>query len=253
MSSSFDSFSAGTSAVSNILSNVTNSIMASKAGNANASSLFRQSMLYGKQGDMFMKSSRAYSGAAKKMIAVGKANAKQERLKASQVQTYTDAQISETVKEGQQAVGNGKVAFAANGILLEDRSGSSVAMWEQDEAADNAYQQLLVLQNSENTIWNYMMSANQKIAEGYGNAAGMYGQAASMAAQAYSSRLQSQYAYADAESAKKAAKKSKIGAIVGGAGSVVGGVAGFMIGGPVGAAAGASIGSSVGTASGTLI
>ena len=153
MSEKGTNVSMGISAGATILSNLTNSLMASKLGKANAASLFRQSMLYGAQGGMQMQSAKAFSSGAKKLIEIGKSNAKQDRLRAAQVQQYEDLQLSEVVKEGQKKVGAGKAAFAANGILLESRSDSAVAMWEGDEVAANVVEQLLTMQEAENTVW----------------------------------------------------------------------------------------------------
>lgn len=250
--STFDATSMGFNAVSNMLSSFMGSRVASKTYGANARSLFQQSSLYDAQGAMMMKSANAYSGAAKSFIKAGKANAKQDRLRAGEVQQFTDANVQESVKEARQKVGSGLVTFAANGILLEGREGNAAGMWEQDEAAENSYQQLLIQQNSENQIWELLTSANMKEAEGYGNAAGAYGQAASAAGQAYSSYMQSLYSFNDALAAERAAKKAKRGGIKGLAGSLGGaaiaavgvGLAGFTGGASLIAAA--SIGSGIG-------
>ena len=247
-SSSSNNFAIGATAGASLLSSLASGFTSARQNSASASSLARQSLLYDQQSSMYMRSAGAYSGAAKSSVAIGKANAKQERLKAAQIQQFTDAQIETSIKERRQKVGSGLAGFAANGILLESRDGAAVANWEQDESADLAVEQMMIIQKNENEAWGYLTAANQRVAEGYMNAASMYGQAAGAAASAYSSSLQSKYALADAEAARKAAKKSKIGGVVSGVLGATGAVIGGVYGGPVGAMAGASLGSSLGTA-----
>lgn len=246
MSSTYNTVAMGTQAISSMLSGFSNYYNASRSSKADAASYERQSLLYSQSAGISMAAANAYSGAAKAYINVGKANANQERRKASQIQPYRDLEFSATVKDTQQKVGAGLAGAAANGILLEGREGASIAMWEQDEAAENALAQLYIMQEAENQVWNFMTSANNKEAEGYGQAAQAYGQAASMAADAYASRLRAQFALADADAARKQArrhKRSGFGSVVGG---VVGAAAGFVAGGPMGAAAGMQMGSSAG-------
>jgi len=238
---------AGIDAGASILSGITSSLTAARQQDASASSLSRQSLLFDQQSSMYMRSAGAYSGSAKSSIKIGLANAKQERLKAAQIQQFTDAQIEAAIKERRQKVGSGLAGFAAHGILLEGREGAAVANWEQDESADLAVEQMLIVQKNENEAWGYLTAANQRVAEGYTNAASMYGQAAGAAASAYSSALQSKYALADAEAARKAAKKSRTGAIVTGVLGVTGAVIGSAFG-PMGTAAGAELGTSLGQA-----
>lgn len=181
----------------------------SKSMKAQASSFYRESMLYSRQGDFMLKSANLYSGIAKKMVAMGNANARNERIRAGKVQFFIDASQGEAVKESEQVVGEGLASFAANGVLIEGREGAAVAMWEQDEAADNAYQQLLIMQKGQDTIWEYMMAANQREAEGWGQAAGAYGQAAEAAGSAYSAYLASYESHVMGDKLKRAAKKAR--------------------------------------------
>ncbi len=217
----------------------------------NAASLARESLLYGEQAGMLMRSANAYSAGARYAKQVGEANARNERLKAAQLQQFTDARIQEAVKVTRAKMGQGRAAFASQGVLLEAREGAAVTMWEQDEAADNAYQQLLIMQEAENAGWEFRTAANMRLSDGYAAAAGLYGQAAGQAAAAYSARLKAEYAYAESLQAKRDARKAKrnrlkstFGSLVG---ATAGAVGGFIIGGPVGAAAGASAGSSIGS------
>lgn len=196
----------------------------SSAARKNASSLYRESMLYSQQAGSLMRVANAYSGVARLQIQMGQDNAKHERVRAGKVQFFIDQNQREAVVEAQQAVGEGLATFAASGVMVEGREGAAVAMWEQDETADAAYQQLLVMQKGQDTIWEYLMAANQREAEGYGQAAGTYGQAADVAGNAYSAYLQSYSARKEADYMRKMKRKAKRGMMGSGIGSVVGAV-----------------------------
>lgn len=222
-----------------------NGLAASRANSGTASSLLRESSLYLGQGKMMMASGRAYASSAKSAIKIGKYNARNDRLLAARVDPMEQRQLEEAILERRAKVGLGLTGAAANGILLESRSDAAVAMWEQDEAADLAYEQTLIMQQAEDTVWNLRMSANQKEAEGYGQAAGLYGQAASAAASAWQSFMQASNARQDALEAQRQAKKSKKNGIVQALSSVAG--TGFgAIWGPAGALIGGSVGNAVG-------
>ena len=175
----------------------------------NASSFYRQSMLYERQGNNLMQSARSTASIAPKFIEMGKANARNSRIRAGQVQYFIDANQSEVVKEAQQKVGEGLASFAANGVMIESRDGAAVAMWEQDEAADASYQQLIIAQKGQDTIWEYLMEAQQKEAEGYAQAAQAYSRASEIAGGAYTGYLQSYEANRAGDAAAKAARKAK--------------------------------------------
>ena len=228
---------------------ITNSLLTSranrKAAKANAAAYGQQMALYGQQMAMQLKAANAYSGAARRAKEVGQANAKEARLRASYIQEYEDFALEKANKERRQIIGQGKVSFAANGVLLEARKDSAVAMWEQDEAADAAIEKLQIMQQAEDEAYGYLKEAQHRLAEGYAAAANYYGQASSAAAEAVQSALGNQQALANKIAAEKAAKKRK------GFGSIIGGAAGAIVGafgGPAGAAIGFNIGAQVGGA-----
>lgn len=120
-----------------------------------------QSGIYGLQADAFDQQA-SFAGAQ------GRYQGALERIRAGQVQTQAEQNQVEAAKAAQQVVGEGKTAFAANGILLEGRAGSAPAMWEQDEAASLAWEQGLIKTNADNEVFGYL--ANAKMAEAQGRA-----------------------------------------------------------------------------------
>lgn len=208
----------------NLLNGYLSAKQAKKSAGIQAASLERQSALLGQQAGMYMQSARISAETAAAMIAVGKANARDYQLEAARVDRDEQRQLSEAIRERQQVVGRGLVGFAANGVLLSDSVDSAAARWEQDEAADLAYQQLLVMQEAQDRIYALGIEAKNALAQGYGAAASAYGQAMGAAASAYGTYLEGKYALSDAADARKSGKRayrdgllsSLVGAVGGG-------------------------------------
>ncbi len=238
------------SAVASIGGSLANTFIQSqgnyKANKSSAASLRKQMSMFSDLGGMQMRAAGAYSAGARASVETGKANAKNERIRAGQVYQFEQLQLSAARQQRAQKVGQGKAAFAANGILLEDREGAAVAKWEQDEAADFAVEQLAIMESAENQVWGFLMNANQQVAQGYNQAASYSAQAASAAGQDYSSYSQAIESRNMAREAERAAKKSKFGGVLGGALTIGGAAIGGAFGGPIGVAIGGSLGGSLG-------
>lgn len=213
-----------------------------KANKATARSYARQAELYSQQANVMSMAGKAYSDSAKIAAAIGKANAREERLRASQLQVIEDYGLQKINKERRWKTGSALVGFAGNGVLVSSDPESSVARWEQDEAADAVIEKLDLMQNVENEAHGYLVDAQQRLSEGYQASARLHGQSAQEFASAYSSTLQASYARAAAKAARK--KKHRFGSIIG---AVVGGVGGLLASGvPEVGMAGANVGASVG-------
>lgn len=156
-------------------------------GYQQAAAYRQQAGLYGNEASILDLQASQYDRQAGQAGAMGRFQAALERTRGAQVLRQADANQAEAVKARQQLVGAGKTAFAANGILLEGREGSATAMWEQDEAADLAYEQALIKQNADNEVFGYL--ANAKMAEAQGAA-----QAGAYRAQGVASRINAQSA-----------------------------------------------------------
>ena len=166
------------------------------------------------------------------------------------IDLYEQFHLREAMLEARRRIGQGRAGFAANGVLVD--SGAS-ALWEQDEAADAALEQLDIMQQYEDRSWQYRTQANKAEAEGLlaaanqmggavsaaGQAAQAAGAAAATAGQAYALALQAESARSQASRMRK--KKSwgaTLGVALGaGVGSIFPGI---------GTAAGAAIGGAAG-------
>ncbi len=126
------------------------------------------------------------AGTAEYAVKAGKANARAERLLAARIQNVEDIELQAASKRRRELVGEGRAAFAANGVLLESRAGAATAMWEQDEAADAAIERLQIMQAAEDKAYGHLTAAQQRLAEGYSGAASAMGSAG----QAYSGAAQ---------------------------------------------------------------
>lgn len=157
----------------------------------------QQAGLYGNEATVLELQAGQYDKQAGQAGAMGRFQAALERSRGAQTQVQAEANQVEAAKVRQQVVGAGKTAFAANGVLLEGRAGSATAMWEQDEAADLAYEQALIKQNADNEVFGYL--ANAKMAEAQGAA-----QAGAYRAQGVASRINAQSALMQAGLARKA-------------------------------------------------
>lgn len=226
-------------AIGNILGNV----LANKQNKAQASALREQAGIYSLQADLSLKGAEMYAGQAAAAAGIGKMNARNLRLAAAQLDWYEQLKLREATLEARQRVGQGRVGFAANGVLVDS---GSAALWEQDEAADAALEKLDIMQQFEDQGWSYRTQANKAEAEGYAAAAAQAGQAAAAAGQAYAYQIQAESARAAAARAKK---KKSWGATIG---TILGAGVGVALAPVTGgtslslAMAGASLGGAVG-------
>lgn len=118
------------------------------------------------QSGALMRQADAYvmqSGIAAKTGELLQAN---EMRRASQAQREAEEQSRRAAEMRRQLIGEGKVKFAANGVLLEGRPQAAVAMWEQDEAADLAYELSGIKRQVDNEVWGYVFNGSQQRMQG---------------------------------------------------------------------------------------
>ncbi len=192
--------------------------MQNKANKSQAASLREQAGIYGSMAASQLNAAQMYGAQAKGAEAMGRFNSRNLRLAAAHLDRYEQFALSESVKEARQRIGQGRAAFAANGVLVDS---GSAARWEQDEAADAALERLDIMQQFEDQSWQYRTQANQALAEGYAAAAGHAGAAAGAAGEAYASRLQQAAALSQAKQTKKKSWWNTIGGLIGGTGGAV--------------------------------
>lgn len=184
-----------------------------KANKATAQGLREQADIYAAMAGSQLKAAKMYGAQAGAAAKMGQFNAKNLRLAAAHLDRYKQLALHEATLEARQRVGAGRAAFAANGVLVDS---GSAAIWEQDEAADAALEQLDIMQQFEDQSWTYRTQANQALAEGYAAAAGHAGAAMGAAGDAYASRLQQAAALSQAGTVGKKRWYNTIGGAIGG-------------------------------------
>jgi len=247
---------------------VLGNVLANRANKAQASALREQSGIYDQMSAITMRQADAqmagagaiargaemYVGQAAASAELGRSNARNLISAAAQLDLYEQFHLREAALEARRRIGQGRAGFAANGVLVDS---GSAALWEQDEAADAALEQLDIMQQYEDRSWQYRTQANKAEAEGLlaaanqmggavsaaGQAAQAAGAAAATAGQAYALALQAESARAQAARIRN--KKSwgatlgvalgaGIGSIFPGVGTIAGATAGAAIGGAAG-------------------
>ena len=78
-----------------------------------------------------------------------KAQAKDEELRAQQEIEAAEIEAKDLARRQRQTVGRGKVAAAANGVMLETRAESAPSVWEQDMAAELAWDREKLFHNAQ--------------------------------------------------------------------------------------------------------
>lgn len=171
-----------------------------------------QAEIYNKQAGIYDLQAAQYGRQAAFAGAMGRYQGALERQRATRALTQAEANQAEAVKARQQLVGAGKVAFAANGVMLEGREGAATAMWEQDEAADLAYEQAQIKRNADNEVYGYLANAKMAEAQGAAQAQAYRMQGIASGINADATRMQAGMARAQARNAIIAGWGSLLGA-----------------------------------------
>lgn len=91
-----------------------------------------------------------------------RAQAKLDEVRAGQALEAAAVEKADLARKSRQLVGKGRTAAAANGVMLEARAESAPAVWEQDAAAELAWEGAKVDYNANLEAWGYMENARQK-------------------------------------------------------------------------------------------
>ena len=93
-----------------------------------------------------------------------KAQAESQKLQAQSEMDSAMVEAKDLARRQRLQIGKGKVAAAANGVMLEsDRAESSPAMWEQDMQAEAAWDREKLFYNANQRAQLYMHNANQSL------------------------------------------------------------------------------------------
>jgi len=87
--------------------------------------------------------------------------AKMEKIRAQQALDRAAVEKMDNARKTRQLIGKGKVAAAANGIMLESRAESLASMWEQDANAELAYDNAKIDYNAQLEAWGYRENARR--------------------------------------------------------------------------------------------
>lgn len=93
-----------------------------------------------------------------------KAQAESQKLQAQSEIDSAMVEAKDLARRQRLQIGKGKVAAAANGVMLEsDRAESSPAMWEQDMQAEAAWDREKLFYNANQRAQLYIHNANQSL------------------------------------------------------------------------------------------
>ena len=119
-----------------------------------AQALMQQSGAFMQQADAFMQQ-------ADIAARTGEILQDAQMYRAAQAERERDEAARRASEMRRQLIGGGKVTFAANGVLLESRPQSAVAMWEQDEVADLAFELSNIKRIADNEIFGFVTQGYQ--------------------------------------------------------------------------------------------
>ena len=128
--------------------------------------LAQQANAYMAQSGAFVRQADAYVMQAQIAERTGQILQANEMARASQAEKEAEEQSRRAAELRRQMIGGAKTQFAANGVLLESRPQSAVAMWEQDETADLAYELMGIKDKRDNEVWGYVWNGNQARLQG---------------------------------------------------------------------------------------
>lgn len=97
--------------------------------------------------------------------AILKNQASIEQSKANVAEHNAAINMQRLAQQRKQEAATGMVDFAANGMLIDDASASAPNMWEQDMAAETAWQQEEIRSNAMYEIWGYTENSKALLAQ----------------------------------------------------------------------------------------
>lgn len=97
--------------------------------------------------------------------AILKNQANMERSRAAVTEQNAAIQRQRLAQQRKQETATGMVDFAANGMLIDDSTTSAPNVWEQDMAAETAWQQEEIRSNAMYEIWGYNENSKALMAQ----------------------------------------------------------------------------------------
>lgn len=134
------------------------SMMQNRMFQMQAGMLAAQSGMFAASAGAFRKQAGMFMEQSDWSVRMGKMKSAQEHVRARQ--TEKDAERASVVagELRRQKVGAGMASFAGHGVSVD--ASSSVAMWEQDEMADLAFEMQNIGEKRDNEVWGYIWQGN---------------------------------------------------------------------------------------------
>jgi len=90
---------------------------------------------------------------------MGRYQAKLNEQRAARAEQSGQQEALQESLRRRQLIASGKTAFAANGVLLDSAPASAPNLWEQDQAAQLAYDRQVILDNAAAEAWGFSTQA----------------------------------------------------------------------------------------------
>ena len=120
-----------------------------------------QASAFMSQSGALMRQADAFIDQSKIAAKTGEILQENQMFRAAQAERERDEQARKATVMRKQLIGEGTTRFAANGVLIESRPQSAVAMWEQDEVADLAFELSNIKRIADNEIFGFVQQGNQ--------------------------------------------------------------------------------------------
>lgn len=141
---------------------------ASGAASASApsagSTLLQEAALLANAGSAGFSAYSAYTEGKEESAAL-KAQAEQARRNGQQILDSAEIEAKDLTRRQRQVIGKGKVAAAANGVMLENRAEAAPNMWEQDAVAEAAWDRSKLFTNANNKAQALFANGNEMLVQ----------------------------------------------------------------------------------------
>lgn len=128
------------------------------------STLLTEAGLLANAGATGLSSYSAYVEGKEESAAL-KAQAEQARRNGQQILDAAEIEAKDLSRRQRQVIGKGKVAAAANGVMLESRAEAAPNMWEQDAVAEAAWDRSKLFTSANNKAQALFANGNEMLVQ----------------------------------------------------------------------------------------
>lgn len=97
---------------------------------------------------------------------MAKYQSKMNLYRAGSAQRAGQEAATQEALRNRQKIASGQVAFASNGVLLDTAPTSAPNMWHQDQAAQDAYDTQVIMDNAQAQAWGFTKQSEVDKAQG---------------------------------------------------------------------------------------